>query len=68
MIDTLARHLQEYIFFPVVNVFILQGGIIVFHNSIHGLLSTFYLRSTKLVAGEAEVEMICSSAFSVEVE
>lgn len=46
------------IFFVAVTCsFILQGGIIVFHNSVNGLLNTFCLRRARFVAKDAAVEM-----------
>lgn len=57
VIDILVRHLQEYFFVAVTCSFILQGGIIVFHNSVNGLLNTFCLRRARFVAKDAAVEM-----------
>lgn len=58
-----------FLYFSVVTyLFLFERGIIVFHNSIDSLLNTLYLRSTKFVARDAEVEKTCNSGFNIEVE
>lgn len=55
--------------FPVVtDLLTFEGGIITFQNAINDLWNTFYLRSPRLDAGDAEVEKMCSSQFSMEVK
>lgn len=67
--DSYISKASTGIFFVAVTyLYILQGGIIVSHNSVDGLLNTFCLRRARLVAKDAGVEMTCSSEFSVEVE
>ena len=64
--NILSKHLQEYFF--VIDLFLFGRGIIAFHDSVDGLLNAFYLRTTRLVAGDTEVEKSCSSEFSMEIK
>lgn len=61
--------IEIFLYFSVVtHLFLSEREIIVFHNSMDGLLNTWYLRSSKLIARDTEVEKICSSGFNIEVE